>query len=168
MDCFQDADRDGSGSVDFQEFVELMIKRESEKETVEDLKQVFRVFDKVKSWSQSYHFKAKADLLGWKRICINIGDQICFEKVIRLVSLSCFLICFNIPLSYIQRRVELHRWRYLRNGTGGRHWWWPAHQLRRVSGYILRVVRVMPRKCTYKFTKLNKSANRERCSYLSK
>ena len=44
---FQDADRDGSGSVDFQEFVELMIKREAEKETVEDLKQVFRVFDKV-------------------------------------------------------------------------------------------------------------------------
>ena len=47
MDYFQDADRDGSGSVDFQEFVELMIKREAEKETVEDLKQVFRVFDKV-------------------------------------------------------------------------------------------------------------------------
>ena len=31
----------------FQEFVELMIKREAEKETQEDLKQVFRVFDKV-------------------------------------------------------------------------------------------------------------------------
>ena len=30
----------------FQEFVELMIKREAEKETQEDLKQVFRVFDK--------------------------------------------------------------------------------------------------------------------------
>ena len=43
----QDADRDGSGSVDFKEFVELMIKREAEKETIEDLKQVFRVFDKV-------------------------------------------------------------------------------------------------------------------------
>ena len=43
----QDADADGSGSVDFGEFVELMIKRESEKETPEDLKQAFRVFDKV-------------------------------------------------------------------------------------------------------------------------
>ena len=32
--------------VHFQEFVELMIKREAEKETQEDLKQVFRVFDK--------------------------------------------------------------------------------------------------------------------------
>ena len=43
----QDADADGSGSVDFTEFVELMIKREAEKETPEDLKQAFRVFDKV-------------------------------------------------------------------------------------------------------------------------
>ena len=33
----KDSDRDGSGSVDFQEFVELMIKREAEKETPEDL-----------------------------------------------------------------------------------------------------------------------------------
>ena len=47
MIYFQDADRDGSGSVDFKEFVELMIKREAEKETIDDLKQVFRVFDKV-------------------------------------------------------------------------------------------------------------------------
>ena len=34
-------------SIYSQEFVELMIKREAEKETQEDLKQVFRVFDKV-------------------------------------------------------------------------------------------------------------------------
>merc|ERR1712066_886850 len=45
-ELIDDADRDGSGSVDFKEFVELMIKRESEKETIDDLKQVFRVFDK--------------------------------------------------------------------------------------------------------------------------
>ena len=44
----KDADADGSGSVDFSEFVELMIKREAEKETPEDLKQAFRVFDKVR------------------------------------------------------------------------------------------------------------------------
>ena len=53
ISCFktllQDADADGSGSVDFTEFVELMIKREAEKETPEDLKQAFRVFDKVET-----------------------------------------------------------------------------------------------------------------------
>ena len=58
----QDADADGSGSVDFTEFVELMIKREAEKETPEDLKQAFRVFDKVLSPSSlqsgvKYHFR---------------------------------------------------------------------------------------------------------------
>ena len=42
----QEADKDGSGTVDFFEFVNLMVKRENEKETEDDLKQVFRVFDK--------------------------------------------------------------------------------------------------------------------------
>ena len=67
-----DADKDGSGSVDFQEFVEMMIKvklrhavcapksslpyqtqyqRESEKETVAELKQAFTVLDKVPTQS---------------------------------------------------------------------------------------------------------------------
>ena len=49
MEChlIKEADKDGSGTVDFQEFVKLMVKRETEKETEDDLKQVFRVFDKV-------------------------------------------------------------------------------------------------------------------------
>ena len=45
----QEADKDDSGTVDFFEFVNLMVKRENEKETEDDLKQVFRVFDKVQS-----------------------------------------------------------------------------------------------------------------------
>ena len=45
----QEADADGSGSVDFAEFVELMRRREADKETPEDLKQAFRVFDKVRT-----------------------------------------------------------------------------------------------------------------------
>ena len=82
---FEDADADGSGSVDFGEFVEMMIKvrlcvelqdrknygckqheqlksanilfqREAEKETPEDLKQAFRVFDKVSLTLISFYF----------------------------------------------------------------------------------------------------------------
>lgn len=45
-EMIDEADRDDSGTVDFHEFVNLMAKRETEKETEEDLKQVFRVFDK--------------------------------------------------------------------------------------------------------------------------
>ena len=43
----EEADRDNSGAIDFREFCSLMVKREREKETDEDIKQAFRVFDKV-------------------------------------------------------------------------------------------------------------------------
>ena len=43
----EEADRDGSGSIEFQEFLMLMDKAEKEKWTKKDLKQVFTVFDKV-------------------------------------------------------------------------------------------------------------------------
>ena len=71
----QEADKDDSGTVDFFEFVNLMVKRENEKETEDDLKQVFRVFDKV-----------EVDILmlinicvlsGWKWLHFHIGDQVC-------------------------------------------------------------------------------------------
>ena len=76
----KDSDRDGSGSVDFQEFVELMIKREAEKETPEDLKQAFRVFDKVGTVKISF-----ACILilhsGWQWLCVNFRDKVCSLKV---------------------------------------------------------------------------------------
>ena len=46
-EMIEEADRDNSGAIDFREFCSLMVKREREKETTEDIKQVFRVFDKV-------------------------------------------------------------------------------------------------------------------------
>ena len=45
----EEADRDGSGSIEFQEFLMLMDKAEKDKWTKKELKQVFTVFDKVKS-----------------------------------------------------------------------------------------------------------------------
>merc|ERR1711953_26342 len=45
-EMIEETDRDNSGAIDFREFCSLMVKREREKETVEDLKQAFRVFDK--------------------------------------------------------------------------------------------------------------------------
>ena len=44
----EEADRDGSGSIEFQEFLMLMDKAEKDKWTKKELKQVFTVFDKVK------------------------------------------------------------------------------------------------------------------------
>ena len=64
----EETDKDHSGAIDFRwvsgggqikenlaphcrEFCSLMVKREHEKETVEDLKQAFRVFDKAQTFS---------------------------------------------------------------------------------------------------------------------
>ena len=44
----EEADRDGSGSIEFSEFLLLMDKAEKEKWSKKELKQVFTVFDKVK------------------------------------------------------------------------------------------------------------------------
>ena len=46
------SDKDGSGSIDFQEFCLLMDKREKEKMTKKDIRQAFTVFDKVESVNQ--------------------------------------------------------------------------------------------------------------------
>ena len=75
----KDSDRDGSGSVDFQEFVELMIKREAEKETPEDLKQAFRVFDKVLIFSLNLEFTKI--ISGWQWLCVYFWDKVCLIKV---------------------------------------------------------------------------------------
>ena len=55
-----------------------MIKREAEKETPEDLKQAFRVFDKV---GEQVFWKFKYYLSGREWLCVNIWNKICFDKV---------------------------------------------------------------------------------------
>lgn len=70
----QEADKDDSGTVDFFEFVNLMVKRENEKETEDDLKQVFRVFDKV--YPRDPHIDyVKVDILMLINICVLSGWQ---------------------------------------------------------------------------------------------
>ena len=44
----EEVDRDGSGSIEFSEFLLLMDKAEKEKWSKKELKQVFTVFDKVR------------------------------------------------------------------------------------------------------------------------
>ena len=85
----KDSDRDGSGSVDFQEFVELMIKREAEKETPEDLKQAFRVFDKVGTVNISF-LCILLSYSGWKWLCFNFRDKVC-SITVGLAGLFLFL-----------------------------------------------------------------------------
>jgi centrin-1 len=44
-----DLDADGSGSIDFNEFLELMTARISDKDSKEDIEKVFRLFDDEKN-----------------------------------------------------------------------------------------------------------------------
>ena len=41
-----EVDADGSGSINFPEFIELMIKKQQGGQTKDEIKQAFRVFDK--------------------------------------------------------------------------------------------------------------------------
>ena len=45
-EMIDDADEDGSGSINFPEFIALMLKKQHGGETKEEIKQAFRVFDK--------------------------------------------------------------------------------------------------------------------------
>jgi centrin-1 len=44
-----DLDADGSGQIDFQEFLELMTARISDKDSREDIEKVFKLFDDEKT-----------------------------------------------------------------------------------------------------------------------
>ena len=45
-EMIDEVDADGSGSINFPEFIELMIKKQQGGQTKDEIKQAFRVFDK--------------------------------------------------------------------------------------------------------------------------
>ena len=44
-DIWAEYDKDGSGAIDFEEFLDMMTARMSDKDTREDISKVFRLFD---------------------------------------------------------------------------------------------------------------------------
>ena len=44
-----DLDEDGSGAIDFEEFLDMMTARMSDKDSKEDIRKVFKLFDDDKS-----------------------------------------------------------------------------------------------------------------------
>lgn len=61
-----DIDKDGSGAIDFQEFLTLMTAKIGDKDTKEDMAKVFRLFD-----SQNKGTITIADL---KRVAKELGE----------------------------------------------------------------------------------------------
>jgi calmodulin len=72
------ADADGSGSIDFAEFVTLMAHNMTDEKSVDDLKKAFQVFDSDGSGNIS------PDEL--QRIMINVGEPVSLEDVNKVIS----------------------------------------------------------------------------------
>ena len=81
-----EVDMDGSGSIDFPEFLTLMSRKMHDNETEEEIKEAFRVFDKVCICSRFrtkilYYFTIKNISLIKKRYIIYKYNTRCTKKV---------------------------------------------------------------------------------------
>lgn len=87
-----DIDKDGNGSIDFEEFLDMMTAKMSDKDTREDIQKVFNLFDDDQS--------GKISLRNLKRVAKELGETMSGKKA--LFSIEWFysqLILFNADLS---------------------------------------------------------------------
>ena len=63
-----DLDADGSGQIDFEEFLSLMTARISDKDTKDDIEKVFKLFDDEKTGYIS--------LKNLRRVCKELGESL--------------------------------------------------------------------------------------------
>jgi Ca2+-binding EF-hand superfamily protein len=61
-----DIDKDGNGSIDFEEFLDMMTAKMSDKDTREDIQKVFNLFDDDQS--------GKISLRNLKRVAKELGE----------------------------------------------------------------------------------------------
>ena len=71
-----DIDKDGNGTIDFQEFLEMMTAKMSEKDSREEILKAFRLFDDDE--------KGKISFRNLKRVAKELGENMTDEEV-RLV-----------------------------------------------------------------------------------
>lgn len=79
MDMINEVDEDGSGTVDFPEFLNMMAKKIQNTDSVEDeIKEAFRVFDK------DGHGHISAD--EFRFVMRNIGSQMTEEEIEEMIT----------------------------------------------------------------------------------
>ena len=66
-------DADGSGEIDFGEFLDMMTARMSDKDTREDINKVFRIFDDDKT--------GFITIKNLRRICKELGETMTDEEL---------------------------------------------------------------------------------------
>ena len=72
-----DLDADGSGAIDFEEFLDMMTARMSDKDTREDINKVFRLFDDDKSG-----FISRKSL---RRVAKELGETMTEEELMEMI-----------------------------------------------------------------------------------
>lgn len=73
----QDMDKDGSGEIDFDEFLDLMTSRLAGSDTKEDVQKIFELFDDDKTGYIS--------LQNLKRVCQELGENMDDSELLEMV-----------------------------------------------------------------------------------
>lgn len=77
QDMINEVDADGSGTIDFNEFLNLMARKMKDNDTEEELKEAFRVFDKDQNG-----FISAAEL---RHVMANLGEKLTNEEVDEMI-----------------------------------------------------------------------------------
>jgi centrin-1 len=72
-----DLDKDGSGAIDFEEFLDMMTARMSDKDTRDDINKVFRLFDDDKSGTIT--------IKNLRRVAKELGETMTDEELMEMV-----------------------------------------------------------------------------------
>lgn len=76
-DMINEVDADGSGSIDFPEFLTLMARKMKDQDTEEEIKEAFKVFDK-----DGNGFISAAEL---RHVMTNLGEKLTDEEVDEMI-----------------------------------------------------------------------------------
>ncbi|KAH9289653.1 hypothetical protein KI387_033770, partial [Taxus chinensis] len=76
-DMISEVDADGNGTIDFNEFLNLMARKMKETDTDEELREAFKVFDKDQNG-----FISASEL---RHVMINLGEKLTDEEVEQMI-----------------------------------------------------------------------------------
>ncbi|KAG6664809.1 hypothetical protein I3843_02G103100 [Carya illinoinensis] len=77
QDMLSEVDADGNGTIEFAEFLNLMVKKMKETDAEEELKEAFKVFDKDQNG-----FISASEL---RHVMINLGEKLTDEEVQQMI-----------------------------------------------------------------------------------